>query len=326
MMGRDFCPFVPGATTKLDMFDVEQNPAPEPGSSLSGCLPSSVQQTPRGEPASQTDREHVDPPCDPPETSFSFGPTAGARALHLNSVAAVGTDERSSSTEKGGGKVMPEFMSSFPVTADIDREKDIALLLKELDILRSRNKKLQDNLSEKDKALKAVKLDLELQERAVEAKVAEQAAALVEEIRSAQRERDEAVMARLKVANEERDDAWRRAKQLEQFFETLENINPEENDMTLQELLNRINNADTSTTIRRCGAVIVDRIHRTQERKKKIITEEMSTVIAERDAALAQNPESESEDVGSRSGTFPLGVVAVLICSALLSQFVFHQG
>lgn len=48
-----------------------------------------------------------------------------------------------SSPEKGGGKVMPEFMSSVPVSADIDREKEIALLLKELDILRSRNKKVQ---------------------------------------------------------------------------------------------------------------------------------------------------------------------------------------
>lgn len=40
--------------------------------------------------------------------------------------------------------------------------------------------------------------------------------------------------------------------------------------------------------IRRTGAVIVDRIYRTQERKKKITAEEMNAVIEERDAALAQ--------------------------------------
>uniref|UniRef100_A0ACB8G5Y0 Mirror-image polydactyly protein 1 protein n=1 Tax=Sphaerodactylus townsendi TaxID=933632 RepID=A0ACB8G5Y0_9SAUR len=112
--------------------------------------------------------------------------------------------------------------------------------------------------------------------------------ALVEEIHSAQQERDEAIMARLKLANEERDEAYKQMKLPEQSFELLENINPEENDMTLQELLNRINNADTGMAIRRTGAVIVERIYRTQERKKKIMAEEMNAVIEERDAALAQ--------------------------------------
>lgn len=40
--------------------------------------------------------------------------------------------------------------------------------------------------------------------------------------------------------------------------------------------------------IRRTGAVIVNRIYRTQERKKKISAEEMNAVIEERDAVLAQ--------------------------------------
>lgn len=38
----------------------------------------------------------------------------------------------------------------------------------------------------------------------------------MEEVYTAQRERDEAVMARLKLANEERDEALLRAKHLEQ--------------------------------------------------------------------------------------------------------------
>ncbi|KAF7251975.1 Mirror-image polydactyly gene 1 protein [Varanus komodoensis] len=102
-------------------------------------------------------------------------------------------------------------------------------------------------------------------------------------------------MTRLKLANEERDDACKQIQLLEQSFETLENINPEENDMTLQELLNRINNADTGSAIWRSGAVIVDRIYRTQERRKKITAEEMSAVIEERDAALAQCKRLEQE-------------------------------
>ncbi|NXR79697.1 MIPO1 protein, partial [Pycnonotus jocosus] len=79
------------------------------------------------------------------------------------------------------------------------------------------------------------------------------------------------------------------------LFSRLENINPEENDMTLQELLNRINNADTGIDILKNGAIILNRIHRTKERKKKIIAEEMNAVIEQRDAALSQCKRLEQE-------------------------------
>ncbi|KQK83531.1 mirror-image polydactyly protein 1 protein [Amazona aestiva] len=154
---------------------------------------------------------------------------------------------------------------------------------------------LEDKLSEKDKELKTIKLDLELQEKATEAKIAEKIAALVEEVYSAQRERDEAVMARLRLANEERDEAFLRVQHLEECLKELENINPEENDMTLQELLNRINNADTGIDILKNGAIILNRIHRTKERKKKIIAEEMNAVVEQRDAALYQCKRLEQE-------------------------------
>ncbi|NXU57561.1 MIPO1 protein, partial [Turnix velox] len=168
-------------------------------------------------------------------------------------------------------------------------------LLKELDTLRDKNRKLQEKLSERDKELKTIKLDLELQERTTEAKIAEKIAALVEEVYSAQRERDKAVMARLKLANEERDEAFLRVQHLEESLKELENINPEENDMTLQELLNRINNADTGIDILKNGAIILNRIHRTKEQKKKIIAEEMNAIIEQRDAALSQCKRLEQE-------------------------------
>ncbi|XP_074921628.1 mirror-image polydactyly gene 1 protein isoform X2 [Chelonoidis abingdonii] len=197
-------------------------------------------------------------------------------------------------TEKHS-RMLSDFMASWKETGDLDKETNIAFLLKELDAVRAKNKKLQDKLSEKDKELKTIKLDLELQERATEAKIAEKTAALVEEVYTAQRERDEAVMARLRLANEERDEALLRAKHLEQSLKELENINPEENDMTLQELLNRINNADTGIAIQKNGAIIVDRIHRTKERRKNITAEEMNAVIEERDAALSQCKRLEQE-------------------------------
>ncbi|XP_010283665.1 PREDICTED: mirror-image polydactyly gene 1 protein homolog, partial [Phaethon lepturus] len=203
--------------------------------------------------------------------------------------------EESSTVERKPNRMLPEFISSWKDAADLGGKTEAAFLLKELDTLRAKNKKLQDKLSEKDKELKTIKLDLELQEKATEAKIAEKIAALVEEVYSAQRERDEAVMARLRLANEERDEAFLRVQRLEESLKELENINPEENDMTLQELLNRINNADTGIDILKNGAIILNRIHKTKERKKKIIAEEMNAVIEQRDAALSQCKRLEQE-------------------------------
>ncbi|KAM9012923.1 mirror-image polydactyly gene 1 protein isoform 5-T15 [Ara ararauna] len=205
------------------------------------------------------------------------------------------TSGESSSIERKVNRMLPEFVSSWNNAADLGGKTETAFLLKELDTLRAKNKKLEDKLSEKDKELKTIKLDLELQEKATEAKIAEKIAALVEEVYSAQRERDEAVMARLRLANEERDEAFLRVQHLEECLKELENINPEENDMTLQELLNRINNADTGIDILKNGAIILNRIHRTKERKKKIIAEEMNAVIEQRDAALYQCKRLEQE-------------------------------
>ncbi|PKU46135.1 hypothetical protein llap_3573 [Limosa lapponica baueri] len=203
--------------------------------------------------------------------------------------------QESSTAERKVNRMFPEFISSRKDATDLGGKRETAFLLEELDTLRAKNKKLQDKLSEKDKELKTIKLDLELQERAAEAKIAEKIAALVEEVYSAQRERDKAVMARLKLANEERDEAFLRVQRLEESLKELENINPEENDMTLQELLNRINNADTGIDILKNGAIILNRIHRTKERKKKIIAEEMNAVIEQRDAALSQCKRLEQE-------------------------------
>ncbi|XP_048218939.1 mirror-image polydactyly gene 1 protein isoform X1 [Perognathus longimembris pacificus] len=183
----------------------------------------------------------------------------------------------------------------YRISHQLTSEETIAFLLKELDILRASNKKLQEALTKEDKEHRQLKLMLELQEKATEAKIAEKTAALVEEVYFAQRERDEAIMSRLQLAIKERDEAIARSRNMEVSLKVLENINPEENDMTLQELLNRINNADTGIAIQKNGAIIVDRIYKTKECKKRITAEEMNAVIEERDAALSQCKRLEQE-------------------------------
>ncbi|NP_001409422.1 mirror-image polydactyly gene 1 protein homolog isoform 3 [Mus musculus] len=181
-----------------------------------------------------------------------------------------------------------EPVISHQVIPDLNKETSVAYLQKELEILRASNTKLQEKLAKEDKEKRRLKLKLELQEKAAEADIAERTAALVEEVYFAQRERDEAIMCRLQLALKERDEAIAHVKHMEMSLKMLENINPEENDMTLQELLNRINNADTGIAIQKNGAVIVDTIYKTKECRKRITAEEMSAVLEERDAALSQ--------------------------------------
>ncbi|XP_059770112.1 mirror-image polydactyly gene 1 protein isoform X8 [Balaenoptera ricei] len=207
---------------------------------------------------------------------------------HLGDETAYCTTEKSNIMEHRNNDLHYKCMIPCQVTSDLNEEETIALLLKELDILKASNKKLQEKLTKEDKEQRKLKLKLELQEKATEAQIAEKTAALVEEVYFAQRERDEAIMSRLQLASEERDEAIARAKHMEMSLKLLENINPEENDMTLQELLNRINNADTGIAIQKNGAIIVDRIYKTKECKKRITAEEMNAVIEERDAALSQ--------------------------------------
>ncbi|XP_075049315.1 mirror-image polydactyly gene 1 protein isoform X2 [Mixophyes fleayi] len=172
---------------------------------------------------------------------------------------------------------------------------NLVALSQEVDYLRQTNKKLQEALMSRERELDTLKLDAELLEQASQARIAEKTAALVEEVYCAQRERDEAVMARLRLANQERDEALIRVQQLQLFLREMEDINPEDGDMTLQELLSRLGEAEEGTAIQQNGELILERIRRSRERREEITAEEMGAVIQERDAARAQCKHLEKE-------------------------------
>ncbi|XP_075700545.1 mirror-image polydactyly gene 1 protein isoform X1 [Rhinoderma darwinii] len=168
-------------------------------------------------------------------------------------------------------------------------------LLQEVDYLRQCNKKLREALTSKERDLETLKLDVQLLEQVTEAKIAEKSAALVREVYGAQRERDEAIMARLRLANEERDEALLRVQQLQQYIREMEDINPKESDMTLQELLDKLDEAEDGADIVRNGDLILEHFKRSQERREQITGEEMGAVIIERDTARAQCKHLEKE-------------------------------
>ncbi|XP_018619600.1 mirror-image polydactyly gene 1 protein isoform X3 [Scleropages formosus] len=208
---------------------------------------------------------------------------------HLLALEDSGNTSAASSVQEDHSKTKAssDFNSAKPLPV-LDKERNIAFLLKELDSLRDLNKKLQDQLAAKERELENRLVDAELKETALEAKACEKAGALVEEIYAAQRDRDRALMARLRLANEERDEALLRARRLQQAATELENISPEEYDADLEDLLNRVNSADSAQDIERSGAVIIDRLQKAQERRRKITAEEMNAVIEERDAVLTR--------------------------------------
>ncbi|XP_056308557.1 uncharacterized protein LOC130220206, partial [Danio aesculapii] len=80
---------------------------------------------------------------------------------------------RHSHEDQGNSKVIGDSKKQVPV---LDKEKNIAFLLKELDSLRELNKKLQDKLALKEKELETKLLDSQLQETEMEARANERAA------------------------------------------------------------------------------------------------------------------------------------------------------
>lgn len=202
------------------------------------------------------------------------------------------TSLRQTHEDQENSKVISDSRKQVPV---LDKEKNIAFLLKELDSLRDLNKKLQDKLALKEKELETKLLDSQLQEAELEAQASERGAVLVEEIYKAQRERDQAVMARLRLANEERDEALLRAKKLQEASLELENIKPEDSNVDLEELLNRVNSAESAFDIEESGAAIIEQIQRARERRSQITSEEMKAVIEERDTALSRCKRLEQE-------------------------------
>lgn len=56
----------------------------------------------------------------------------------------------------------------------------------------------------------------------------------------------------------------------------------------LEELLNRVNRADSALAIELSGAAIIEQIQRARERRSQITSEEMKAVIEERDTAITR--------------------------------------
>ncbi|XP_074648626.1 uncharacterized protein LOC141904065 isoform X2 [Tubulanus polymorphus] len=233
--------------------------------------------------------------------------------VHTSGYGGAGTEENGiasvNSLEKGRAKNMSATVrgeanastvnSANMMYAGIDHNKQISLLLQEIDKLKSQNKKLADQLAEAEKDFANIKLATETRDLEAESKIAAKVAAVIEEIYRAQKERDAAIMNRLRVANEERDAAIDRMKKLEKDgrdsdFDITEHIY-EPDEMNVAGLLKKIDDCDNFRDVDRFGEVVSTKINHTRHRKKHITAEEMKVILEERDSAILKCKRQEQE-------------------------------
>uniref|UniRef100_A0A3B3DYC9 Mirror-image polydactyly 1 n=2 Tax=Oryzias melastigma TaxID=30732 RepID=A0A3B3DYC9_ORYME len=174
------------------------------------------------------------------------------------------------------------------------QDKNLSLLLKELDALRELNNKLQEQLVQKEKELHMKEVDEELKEEQREARGWERPASLLEEVLAAQKDRDQALMSRLLLANEERDEALLRVRRLQQAAE-LENVPLQDTNTDLDELLRSVCEADSVQEVQQFGSVLVQRLLSARQRRSDITAQEMKAVMEERDKSVVKCKRLEEE-------------------------------
>ncbi|KAJ3612817.1 hypothetical protein NHX12_019075 [Muraenolepis orangiensis] len=106
----------------------------------------------------------------------------------------------------------------------------------------------------------------------------------LKELFAAQKDRDQALMSRLRLANEERDEALLRAKHLQQSTAGMEVITPEFNmDQDVEAVLSHLAVADSALSVQQGGAVLLALLQKARQRRHDITTQEMVVLMDQRD-------------------------------------------
>ncbi|XP_011490939.2 mirror-image polydactyly gene 1 protein isoform X1 [Oryzias latipes] len=253
------------------------------------------------------------PSCSSSSSSSSPGPPLSSRLagqMEVDSSPSRGTSPGQKSSRDPAhdsvtpaGRVSPALGAQLDSPAQIcaaarphgfDGDKNVSLLLKELDALREVNNKLQEQLAQKEKELHVKELDEELKEEQREAQGWDRATSRLEEVLEAQKDRDQALMSRLLLANEERDEALLRVRRLQQAAES-ENVALQDTNTDLDELLRSVCQADSVQEVRQFGSVLVQQLLSARQRRSDITAQEMKAVMEERDKSVVKWKRLEEE-------------------------------
>ncbi|CAH1792688.1 unnamed protein product, partial [Owenia fusiformis] len=179
-----------------------------------------------------------------------------------------------------------------------DQNRQITLLLQELDASKTLVRKLTDKLSETEKQLEQLQLADKLRGASTDAEIAAKAAELVDEIYRAQKKRDEAIMGRIQLANQERDEALSRlAQQENQSDDNLgfDTSASEDLDRSITSPFSKTSPGGSASKIKQDGRLLLRKISQNKHRQTDIVKEEMATVIDQRDAAITKAQRLEQE-------------------------------
>ncbi|XP_054653697.1 mirror-image polydactyly gene 1 protein isoform X2 [Dunckerocampus dactyliophorus] len=180
-----------------------------------------------------------------------------------------------------------------------DRDKKVALLLRELDALRDTNKKLLDQLSLKEEELQRREVELRVERK--EAKAWERPSELLDQLLCAHKDRDQALMSRVLLANQERDEALHHVSQLQQAARCdFDTRTLEDCDLEVEELLQRVCDSASVQEVTQFGSALVERVRQATQRRHDITSQEMKAVMDERDRSLAKCRRLEQEVMQER--------------------------
>jgi len=197
---------------------------------------------------------------------------------------------------RGNGAETLQFPSRSPDSrwsADGgDPSRQMGMLLAQLDLARSENRELLKRFDDSERLLERMRLDAESRDAEMEALVAGKAADMVDSISSSQRERDLAMMSRVRLANKERDDAISRASRLQAGGDdyTRQSSSPAAAavppynslpaEQSMEQMLRRLESADNQADMPRSPAVSDDAY---------------TALVFERDAALLRSKRLQRE-------------------------------
>ncbi|XP_052769222.1 uncharacterized protein LOC128209289 isoform X2 [Mya arenaria] len=214
-----------------------------------------------------------------------------------------------------GTSMLPDpFMSphfsprnTFGATSGIGYEQNrhISSLLSEIDAQRMETRKLRSELADRETELETLRITLKAQElnNNPEPSELQRAAGVVEEVYGAQRRRDEAVLGRMRLANQERDEVIERLRTLEARMAANSDggagpsyLERPDDDLHLdmdnldstEELSQLLTYLDSPSSGEMEMSAVVGRVEAVRQRQRELVNEEMQVLIEQRDIALAK--------------------------------------
>ncbi|XP_067943155.1 mirror-image polydactyly gene 1 protein-like [Watersipora subatra] len=137
--------------------------------------------------------------------STTWGPPKGSSPNSGDASVSQGKSEKTTEADV--------IKAASMLSAD-SKERQLARLLHEIDVLKDQNRKMSSELADSIAECKRLEVENQLRSVSSEEQISSKVSVLIQEIYCKQKQRDQAMMGRLKLANDERDKALVLAKAL----------------------------------------------------------------------------------------------------------------